>query len=233
MHAYGTVSALLVAVAAIGASGRAHAQEQQDETAFYDANGLRMWWHLQLGLNAVSERNLFWNFAATLAPQAGFDPDADWLETYIKPGLSFEQRLNGQSIFYGTLSGVGSYTAGIDAFDWGNTGRITLEEAYLGYRTEGSGPNVDLSLGARELKLGSGMLIANGGSSGFERGALKFGPRKAWKRAAIAMVSLMVMGTSQILNSTVLKNGCTRRSHQIFFALSIQFVLTSSLMKLS
>ena len=24
------------------------------------------------------------------------------------------------------------------------------------------------------------MLIANGGSSGFERGALKFGPRKAW-----------------------------------------------------
>lgn len=30
------------------------------------------------------------------------------------------------------------------------------------------------------------MLIANGGSSGFERGALKFGPRKAWERAGVA-----------------------------------------------
>ena len=47
------------------------------------------------------------------------------------------------------------------------------------------------------------------------------------------MVSSTVMGTSQIRNSTVLKNGCTRRSHQIFLALSIQFVLTSSLIKFS
>jgi len=36
------------------------------------------------------------------------------------------------------------------------------------------------------LKLGTGMLVENGGSSGFERGALKLGPRKAWERAAIA-----------------------------------------------
>ncbi len=33
------------------------------------------------------------------------------------------------------------------------------------------------------------MLISNGGSSGFERGALKFGPRKAWEMAAIARLS--------------------------------------------
>jgi len=33
------------------------------------------------------------------------------------------------------------------------------------------------------------MLIANGGASGFERGALKFGPRKAWEQAAILKVS--------------------------------------------
>lgn len=38
----------------------------------------------------------------------------------------------------------------------------------------------------------------------------------AWNRAAMVMVSLMVMGTSQIRNSTVLKKGCTRISHQIF-----------------
>lgn len=44
----------------------------------------------------------------------------------------------------------------------------------------------DVSIGPRELKFGSGMLISNGGSSGFERGALKFGPRKAWKQALVA-----------------------------------------------
>src|SRR4029077_6663986 len=54
-----------------------------------------------------------------------------------------------------------------------------------------------------------------------------------WKRAAMIMVSFTVMGTSQILNSTVLKNGCTRRSHHIFFALSMQFVFTNSLIKFS
>src|SRR5450755_1757216 len=55
----------------------------------------------------------------------------------------------------------------------------------------------------------------------------------AWNKAAIQMVSSTVIGTSQIRNSTVLKKGCTRRSHHIFLALSIQFVLTSSLMKFS
>ena len=65
-----------------------------------------------------------------------------------------------------------------------------MEEAYLGIskRFE-SGLEVDLSAGPRELKLGTGMLIANGGSSGFERGALKFGPRKAWEMSAIARAS--------------------------------------------
>jgi len=44
-------------------------------------------------------------------------------------------------------------------------------------------------LGPRELNLGTGMLIASGGTSGFERGALKLGPRKAWEMAAIGRLS--------------------------------------------
>ena len=61
---------------------------------------------------------------------------------------------------------------------------MTLEEAYIGFLSENpDGLSVDLSAGARELKLGTGMLFANGGSSGFERGALKFGPRKATNRS--------------------------------------------------
>src|ERR1700690_1052707 len=51
--------------------------------------------------------------------------------------------------------------------------------------------------------------------------------------AASAMVSSTRIGMSHIRNSSVLKNGCGRMSHQIFFALSMQLVLISSLMKFS
>ena len=63
------------------------------------------------------------------------------------------------------------------------------------------GLSYDLSLGARELTLGTGMLIANGATSGFERGALKFGPRKAWEMAAIGRLSQQnVTGTAFYLD---------------------------------
>jgi hypothetical protein len=64
-----------------------------------------------------------------------------------------------------------------------------LKPGYIGrglFRVSLGWRSVDVSAGARELKLGTGMLFANGGSSGFERGALKFGPRKAWELAGIA-----------------------------------------------
>jgi hypothetical protein len=180
----------LITLAGLLAWDAASAQQADERTLIYSGDGLDVRWHLQLGLNAVSERDLFWNFSETIAPSSGFDPDADWLETYIKPGLSFDWTLDNGSVVYGKVSGVASYTAGTDAFDAGDTGRITLEEGYLGYRTpETEVPTLDVSLGPRELKLGSGMLIANGGSSGFERGALKFGPRKAWENAVIGRLS--------------------------------------------
>ncbi|WP_343117455.1 alginate export family protein [Ostreiculturibacter nitratireducens] len=164
--------------------------QDRDPMLLYEANGITVRGHLQFGLNAVSERNLFWNFSDTVAPGSGFDPDADWLEVYVKPGLSFEKSLDGGSVFYGKASAVGSYTFGTDAYDFGDTGRVTLEEAFLGFRTQPpEGLSFDVSFGPRELKLGTGMLIANGGSSGFERGALKFGPRKAWEMAAIGRIS--------------------------------------------
>ena len=176
----------LFIMAATVATPRAMAQQPDDRTLIYRNDGLELRWHLQGGVNAVSERNLFWNFSNTVAPEADFDPDTDWLEMYVKPGISFDRSLRRGHRLYGKLSSVASYTAGIDAFDAGNTGRVTLEEGYIGFLTATNGmPAIDISVGPRELVLGSGMLIANGGASGFERGALKFGPRKAWKQAAI------------------------------------------------
>ncbi|WP_394688718.1 alginate export family protein [Hoeflea sp.] len=168
-----------------------HPVAAQDLTTLIDEDGLIVRWHFQAGLNAVYENNLFWDLASTTAPGSGFDPDTEWLEGYIKPGLSFERRFDQGATLYGKVSAVSSYTWGTDAFDRGDTGATTLEEAYLGFRQELSeGVSYDLSLGPRELALGTGMLISNGATSGFERGALKLGPRKAWEMAGIGRFSV-------------------------------------------
>lgn len=160
------------------------AQAPKDMT-IYDKQGLKITGHLQAGVNLVSETNLFWNLANI--PGVDFNSDPTWLESYVKPGISFQYSKKKSSSFYGKISGVGSYTLGVDAFDARNTGRVTLEEAYLGYRWSfNDSLQFAITVGSRELALGTGMLISNGASSGFERGALKLGPRKAWQKAAIA-----------------------------------------------
>lgn len=144
----------------------------------------------QGGLNAVSEQHLFWDYAATIAPSAKFNSNTHWVEAYVKPGIGFTKSINDDLTAYGKVSVVASATRGTDAYGSGNNGSTTLEEGYLGLRaTNSDGVTFDFSLGPREFKAGSGMLLANGGSSGFDRGALKLGPRKAWKFAALGKVS--------------------------------------------
>ncbi|MCH7228428.1 alginate export family protein [Haloferula sp. A504] len=156
----------------------------------YQSENLTVRGQFQAGLNLVAETNLFWDLASRAAGNTAFEADTQWLEGFIEPGLGFERRLGPDSSLFGKLSAVGSYTAGTDAFDTGDVGRFTLEEAYLGYRADlGGGWAIETSLGSRALTLGTGMLIANGGADGFERGALKFGPREAWEMAGILQVS--------------------------------------------
>lgn len=153
---------------------------------FVDTDDWQVQGTLQFGVNVAVEGNLYWDLAATFAPDTDFNADTQWLELYIKPGVNVTHTLSDAMTAYGRLSAVGSATLGTDSFDRGDTGRITLEEAHVGLRSTTTDPwNFDVSIGARELRLGTGMLIANGASSGFERGALKFGPRKAWEMAAI------------------------------------------------
>lgn len=160
-----------------------------DPMVLVDHDGFVVRMHFQAGLNVVPERNLFWNYADTFAPSAGFNSNRTWVEGYIKPGLSFTKGL-GDLTAYGKVSAVASGTLGTDAYDTGNIGRVTLEEGYLGLRSKDrTDPAFDVSVGPREFKAGTGMLLANGGSSGFERGALKLGPRKAWEMAGIGRLS--------------------------------------------
>ncbi len=161
-----------------------------DPMRFYDQDGFTVQGHVEAGLNAVLERDLFWNLGRVTAPSANFDPNRQWLEGYLKPGLSFTKLFGGALTAYGKLSSVASGTLGIDAFDTGNTGRVTLEEGYLGLRSsDAAALAFDVSVGPREFKTGTGMLLANGATSGFERGALKLGPRKAWRFAMLGRVS--------------------------------------------
>jgi hypothetical protein len=170
----------------IGLLASTASAENRDPLLLYSSNDLIVRAHVQAGLNLVGEEALFWDLAGTFASAANYNPDKFWLEGYVKPGLSFRRDVSDRNTIYGMVSGVWSGTLGIDAYDYGDTGRLTLEQGYVGVLSQAPGGlSIDLSAGARELRLGTGMLIANGGGNGFERGALKLGPRKAWEVAGI------------------------------------------------
>jgi hypothetical protein len=158
--------------------------QKQNPLLFHKNSKTELRGYLQTGINLVAETNLFWNLADT--PTLDYDSDTQWIESYLKPGIGFIYDINSKNKLYTKVSIVGSHTLGTDAFDEGNTGRITLEESHIGYKTKFSDAfSFHTVLGSQELKLGTGMLISNGASSGFERGALKFGPRKAWQYAGL------------------------------------------------
>lgn len=168
--------------------------------------------HLQAGVNAVFEENMFWNLGAALAPEADFDADAPWLEGYVLPGFSVARSIGGRLITYGKVSSVISGTRGIDAFASGNTGRITLEEGYAGLRSRRRDARrwFDLSVGPREFAAGTGMLLQNGGASGFARGSLKLGPHRAWGFAALGRAGIgPVSGTAFYLDPNELPDNDT------------------------
>jgi len=189
LHPFGPKQSATCLVLGMALVSPASAQDR-DPMVLHDDDGLTVRAHLQAGLNLVAEQGLFWDLADTFASTANYNPDKVWLEGYVKPGVSFRRELSRQNTTYGMVSAVWSGTIGTDAYDYGDTGRATLEEGYVGFLTENpDGLSIDLSAGARELKLGTGMLIANGGGNGFERGALKLGPRKAWELTGIGKVT--------------------------------------------
>lgn len=141
---------------------------------------------IEAGGQLAIEDNLYWG----LTP-GSFNPDREWWEYYIEPNLRYEIEISEEVKLFGNLSAVGSGTLEYDAYDTGNTGRLTTEEAYLGINYQFPGDKTfKLSVGAQEFSIGNSMLISNGSSNGFDRGALKLGPRKAWEMAAIGRVDV-------------------------------------------
>ena len=178
------VAACLAVLAAFHA---APALAQEDGILLSDTGPFRLRAGLELGLLVTAQDNAFWKLNETFAPGQPFDASPAWAEGYAKPYLSFDADLGGTRVLYGKLSAIASYTAGTDVFDASSSGRVAIEDAYVGLRTGGEGAlGFDLSIGAQRYELGTGMLISDGGADGFERGALIFGPRLAWENTAIA-----------------------------------------------
>jgi hypothetical protein len=57
------------------------AAQDRDPMLLVDQDGTTVRAHLQFGLNAVVEDNLYWDLAATTAPLSDFNPDTAWLES--------------------------------------------------------------------------------------------------------------------------------------------------------
>lgn len=144
---------------------------------------------IEAGIQAVGEDHAYWDLSHRFAPGSRFRTTLGWAEGYAKPSIAFEHKFGGVTL-YGGVSALASGTLARDVFDTGNRGMVLLEDGFVGLRagTPGQGLFMDVSAGPQSFRIGSGMLIADGGGDGFERGAVVFGPRRAWQMTGIGRV---------------------------------------------
>lgn len=149
--------------------------------------------HLSKGVDAsiqfATYNDAFWGLQKIFAPSHAYDSTPSWIEVSAKPWLAFEVPMDTWTA-YGRLSALGTGTLGTDVFDQSDSGRIAVEEAYLGVRGRLSEMRFDLSAGSREFRLGEGLLLHMGGGNGFERGAPMLAPHRAWKSSVLASLQL-------------------------------------------
>lgn len=170
-----------VALACLLAAAPARAQDPAPTT---DAD---LKWSIDFVSQGLTSSHPFWGLAQTFAPTAGYDTSYTWFEAYLRPALAGERRLDANATLYGGVSLIGSATLGDDLFQQGDTGRLSLDDAFLGAkRLVGDGAQLDVSLGAQRYVLGHGLLLAAGAGNGFERGAATLAPRRAWEMTAVA-----------------------------------------------
>ncbi len=143
---------------------------------------------LEASIQGAGQTGAFWGLQQVFAPGADYyDTSPAWMELSAKPWVSFEAPVDSWT-GYGKASALATGTLGHDVFDQGSSGRIALEEAYLGARGKAAGLEWDFSAGSRDFRLGEGLLLSMGGGNGFERGAPMLAPHRAWQGAVLASV---------------------------------------------
>lgn len=180
-----------VAVAATLAAGRAPAAEpdaaETPPTAFehaftFDANAFF----------AANSQSWFGESAAVVGAEIG-----SWSEYGIEPGVSFRMPAAGGTAF-GALSVVATYTLGNDAsgltVGMQTPAEANVEQAHLGWRVEDAfaaldGDVLTVTLGSFDYTIGSGLLVADGGSDGGEHGGWTLGMRRAFGEALLVQLA--------------------------------------------
>jgi hypothetical protein len=126
----------------------------------------------------------------------GDDTDS-WLELGFEPQLSLEAPL-GKGTVFGKLSAVFTDTFGDDAsgltIGADDTHDLDIEQGHIGWRMNDLFPGLvddvfSISIGRQDYVIGTGLLIADGGGDGGDRGGWYLGMRKAFKNSAIARLA--------------------------------------------
>ncbi|WP_333806954.1 hypothetical protein [Phenylobacterium sp.] len=168
------------------APGLALAETPPEDPLRFPVAGGSVKFDIEIGAQAVTEKDAFWNLSDSFAPGSGFAPDMTFGEAYLKSGAVFTRSAGAAKLEAG-LSFVASQTLGEDVFASRDQGDIKLENAYASLDLAvGSKMRFRVSGGAQPYRVGSGMLIADGAADGFERGALIFGPRQAFEQTVLA-----------------------------------------------
>lgn len=178
---------------------------------------------IEAGTQILVQSNSYWNLSDTLAPTEGFATDPVWGEGYVKTGIRANHSLGFGELELG-VSAIAAQTLGRDVFGEKNRGRLVLENAYASLRIDlgSTDRSFTVSGGAQPYQVGNGMLLSDGAVDGFERGALIFGPRKAWANSAIARLQLgRVTLAAFHLNPRELRTGDT---HTLINGGQIEFI---------
>ncbi|MBY0311859.1 MAG: hypothetical protein K2W85_07300, partial [Phycisphaerales bacterium] len=149
-------------------------------------------WTIKLGIFAgsqiVAESNGFWGLSDVFAPAANYSKDRVWNEAWLVPSVRVDYAASDTLGLYAGLAAAATGNLGRDIFEQGNSGRVSLENAFGGVRigSDTSDFMLDLSGGQQPYRLGSGFLIDLGAQNGNQRGAALVSPRRAWEYTGIA-----------------------------------------------
>lgn len=152
-------------------------------------------WTIKVGIFAGTqvavESNGFWGLSDVFAPSANYSRDRLWDESWFVPSVRVTYTASESLDFYAGLGIAATGNLGRDVFEQGNSGRVSLENAFGGVRLADAASDfsLDLSGGQQPYRYGTGMLIDLGAQNGNQRGAALVSPRRAWEYTGVARLT--------------------------------------------
>jgi len=163
------------------------------EYELYNQNGTTLMFNADLAVVGFANSNSWFGESESFL---GENTDS-WFELGFEPQLSLETPL-GKGTFFGKLSAVYTNTFGDDAsgltIGADDTHYLRIEQGHIGWKMNDLFAGLEddvfsLSIGRQDYVIGTGLLIADGGGDGGDRGGWYLGMRKAFKNSAIARIA--------------------------------------------